>query len=241
MWELSFLQNIEHLFPITDTFHDVQYIGTSLSFPLPLPLSFSIHRLIHRFSASVQRERRSKVSALLMHLVYAASGLPTLCHNGGASTLQLHWIIRSPQRCRLPAAAIARRINGTLEYKLVERFEMVRFYPDVFPRRRGSSPYTLVTLVAKFPEKSIGVPPRHLYAAGTFNGLRGPMTPIGVSGVSLFHAINNGRHSAYIIPCITWAHSMASGYERGDREREKNAQNVYFIRLLYESSMINFQ
>lgn len=74
-----------------------------------------------------------------MHLVYAAFGLPTLCHNSGASALQLHWIIRSPQRRRLAAApaataATAQRINGTLEYKLVERFEIVRFYPiaDVF-------------------------------------------------------------------------------------------------------------
>jgi len=39
-----------------------------------LPLSLSLRQLIH----SSLRAARSKVSDLLMHLVYTASGLPTL-------------------------------------------------------------------------------------------------------------------------------------------------------------------
>lgn len=111
---------------------------------------------------SARRERRSKVSDLLMHLVYAAFGLPTLCHNSGASALKLHWIIRSPQRRRLAAApaataATAQRINRTLEYKLVERFEIVRFYPiaDVFHGEEAHRRYIVITLAAKFLEKRI--------------------------------------------------------------------------------------
>lgn len=99
---------------------------------------------------SARRKRRSKVSDLLMHLVYATFGLPTLCHNSGASALQLHWIIRSLQRRHLAeaatvavaAAAAAQRINGTFEYKLVERFARNGpFLPDCgrFSRRGGSS------------------------------------------------------------------------------------------------------
>lgn len=78
------------------------------------------------------RAARSKVLDLLMHLVYTASGLPTLyaAMERRRRQRRFHWIIRSPwhrRRRRRLAVAAARRINGTLEYKLVERFEIVRF------------------------------------------------------------------------------------------------------------------
>lgn len=63
-----------------------------------------------------------------MHLVYTASGLPTLyAAMERRRQRSFHWIIRSPWHRRRLAVAAARRINGTLEYKLVERFEIVRF------------------------------------------------------------------------------------------------------------------
>lgn len=81
-----------------------------------------------------------------MHLVYAASGLPTLyaAMERRRRQCRFHWIIRSPwhRRRRLTvteAAATARRINGTLEYKLVERFEIVRFSPIANVFRRGET------------------------------------------------------------------------------------------------------
>lgn len=92
-----------------------------------LPLSLSLHQLIR----SSLRAARSKVSDLLMHLVYTASGLPTLyaAMERRRRQRRFHWIIRSPwhrrRRRRRLAVAAARRINGTLEYKLVERFEIV--------------------------------------------------------------------------------------------------------------------
>lgn len=158
---------------------------------------------------------------------------------------RFHWIIRSPwhRRRRLAVAevaAAARWINATLEYKLVERFEIVRFSPIANVFRGGDLPplYTSLLWRQSSSEKIV--------SAFSLISLcdRALLTICAARRSASFpvyaiYASDDGRHSAYIMSCITSA-NITDSIGKWLRTRKSLRRNkckclLYYLRrnILY--------